>query len=103
MGVYINPQDKSKESWLKEHAKPIAVPNVRQHNDFKDNIVCCHIDNYAFTALAVIYSERERDYVLEEIKTDTRPHGFFVAPRSEIMKAISDKDVEYMDSIQDGN
>ena len=100
MGVYINQKTCMKEEWLRENSTPVSVETARAHTDFKENLLLCHVDNFAFTACGVAYSERERDEWLDELNSGSnRPMRFYVAPRSKIMGVINESDVEYMASL----
>lgn len=75
MGIYVNPPDMSKEEWLQLNARPVGWAEVR-NVDMDDELPLMLIDNGPFTACAVLYDARERDYFLE-----TYPEGCRVNPQ----------------------
>ena len=59
MGFYINPPDMSKEAFLKIHGSEISRSEFVAHNDFKNMIAVCLVDNGPFTAAAIAYKKSE--------------------------------------------
>jgi len=55
MGMYINSENETKESWLKREAT-IAKP---KYPPPKDELFVCLVHNNSFTAAGVAYDERE--------------------------------------------
>lgn len=78
MGIYINPENMSKENWLAEHATrgPSEImPNI-ETIPVKHRRVCV-VDNGAFTAAGVAFDEDEAaafNYF------DGRPKFWFIVP-----------------------
>lgn len=91
MGCYVNPPDKSKESWLEENA--MELPTLPSANDITpETIPVCLVDNGPFTAAAVAYCESE--LAVFQNPADTRPKRWFLAD-VEDLKAVSPL-AEYM-------
>lgn len=92
MGVYINPSDKSKQDWLNRHATPL--PGAPQSlNDVEEGYLpILLLNNGAFDALLVAYSQRELDAVRTPHASDMRSHRWYSALISEIDK-VSDLEV----------
>src|SRR5215813_1949835 len=80
MGCYINPQDQTKEEWLKKHAivtpEPCAITQT--------HIPLCWVDNRHFTALAVGYHPLEVSEMIEGMAG--RKHKWYRASREEVRK-----------------
>lgn len=60
MGFYINPQNSTKENWLKDNGTKLDhLPPT--HIDGKGNIAVCLVDNGWMTAAGIAYSQDELD------------------------------------------
>jgi len=64
MGVYINPESMSKESWLSDHAVLVGTNQndvlPLKFSDLKEGeLFVCLVDNGYFTAAGIAYSEEE--------------------------------------------
>ena len=80
MGEYINPPNQSKEAFLQEHGTITDSGHLMELFDDLDRVGVCLVDNGAFTAAAVAYSERE---VMEFTSDrDHRPRKYYSVPRS---------------------
>lgn len=80
MGLYINPPKADKLKWLLDHGTIIIFPPSRHLND-DDEIAVCLVDNGAFTAAAVAYSEHELAVFTRE---DGRPKDWFWVPIDDV-------------------
>jgi hypothetical protein len=80
MGIYINPQDMSKEEWLAKHGDLLAyVPELhtvtKRQVGVQDKLVVCLVDNGWMTAAAIVYSQDElRAFTYEK---DLRPKKWY--------------------------
>jgi len=60
MGIYINPPDRTKESWLEEHAiQRMSAPTEYKYSD--DTALISLVFNPSFTAAAVVCNQQEFD------------------------------------------
>jgi len=78
MGYYINPEDMSKEEFLKLHGTPIRSVDVKSVPN--DTLPVCLVDNGLFTAAGIIYSSQEAD---EFLRVDGRRKQWFSALRGQ--------------------
>ena len=80
MGVYINPTDgRTKEQWLKDHAVETLKPTYPPSEGLA---LICLVENNLFTALGVIFDQREWQEFNEP--HDFRLKRWFTAPTSEV-------------------
>ena len=93
MGYYVNPQDQSKEGFLR--SKGILAPSSRfSWSDVPSGFLpVALIDNGPFTAAGICYSERE----LAEFQdpTDTRPMEFYFVRITELLPVTETKFHKY--------
>lgn len=81
MGYYINPEDRSKESWLKEYAKQVHKNDL---NNLKSGEVAVILmDNGAFTAAGIAFCQQELEAFTSP--TDHRLKQFFIASKQDII------------------
>ena len=66
MGFYINPQNRTKETWLEMFGQKVDSPKWPPPNG---TIPVCLIDNGPFTAAGIAYNEKEFDVFLEPDST----------------------------------
>jgi len=61
MGFYIDPKDKSKEEWLRDHGHFVLAPDLEYYRYIRGENRClvCLVDNVMFTAAGICYSEKE--------------------------------------------
>lgn len=82
MGHYINPPDKTKEQFLEEHAKSVALPIVNAYEYNADHhptlVPICLIDNGHFTAAGVLMDATERRAFIED--GTGRPRKWYMCP-----------------------
>ena len=82
MGLYINPENMSKEAFLNANGTEIArgedEPSITFDQAGNDEIIACFVDNGPFSALAVAYSEKEFDYFK---KPDGRYKVWYTIPK----------------------
>lgn len=57
MGLYINPNNMSKEQWLNQNGTPIA--GKAEWNPESGNLPVCLVDNGMFTAAGICFSYGE--------------------------------------------
>ena len=82
MGCYVNPKDMSKEEWLSRNAIPIEDATI----DVKPGeVILLLVNNGAFTALGVMYSEGELMSVLED-GIEKRPHSWWLSDIEAVRK-----------------
>ena len=75
MGEYLNPPE-DKLLWLLKNAQIVEEDQQQFVDPATDKVAVCLVDNGAFTAAAVAYSEREfREF---NRPTDIRPKLWFV-------------------------
>lgn len=75
MGEYLNPPE-DKLQWLLRNATVVAEDQQQFVDPATEKVAVCLVDNGAFTAAAVAYSEREfREF---NRPTDIRPKLWFV-------------------------
>lgn len=68
MGVYVNPPDRTKETWLKENGVVLPfVPTIWQR-DFnpETHLPVVLVDNGAWTAALIVWCDSELKRVLED-------------------------------------
>lgn len=82
MGCYLNVDGKTKESWLKENALPVTPLKAADHDNYDDMLLVCLVQNHAFSAAAIAYDRKERDYFLDP--NDLRPKSFFLVERAKL-------------------
>lgn len=85
MGYYINPGDRTKEQFLKEHGTSISQAQAREHKA-SDRLVVCLVDNGAFTAAGIAYDDRERDAFMHP---DHRTRWWYLVDRAKLLE-VSD-------------
>jgi hypothetical protein len=82
MGFYINPPDRSKETWLAENGTPSnGVPTLGSPVGTLPVVL---VDNYIFTAAAVAYSPGELQAFNEP--EDPRPKRWFTVPVEKLLE-----------------
>jgi len=90
MGLYVNPTDKTKEAWLITEAKQRATREQATRDVralIKSLLVpVVLVDNGPFTALAVLYDQREADAFARD---DGRAKIFAIVPRSALADRAS--------------
>lgn len=75
MGIYVDPPNTDKETWLNEHGTPIEEP--------EKPIAVCLVDNGHFKAAGIAYDEKE----LERFKRpDPRPKKWYWVPIKDLME-----------------
>lgn len=83
MGTYVNPQDMTKEEWLRKNAKMVIRDDAINWNDFKEVFLICLIDNMIFSAAGIAFSAQERDAFLQ---IEGRPTEFYCATKEDLLK-----------------
>jgi hypothetical protein len=83
MGYYINPKKMSKEAWLRENGTQMFIDNVLEQADFAKTFPVCLVDNGAFTAAGICYSENEFQRFIEP---DGRMKYLFLCKVEDIME-----------------
>lgn len=87
MGAYINPQDCTKEAWLRLNAREVSREDVIGKNFGAGELPVVLIDNGIFTAVGVAFDDSEvKAFTLPH---DGRPKRFYVAKLGDIKK-VSD-------------
>lgn len=81
MGYYINPPNMTKEEWLAFNGRKLSGAPARHR--FEDDVAVCLLDNGAFTAAGICYSQQE----LEAFQgSDGRRRRWFYVHREKIYK-----------------
>lgn len=81
MGYYINPKQQTKEEFLAACGRLLELADVRAFDFDQGELPVCLVDNGVFTAAAIAYDARERDYFLRE---DHRPKTWYAVPAVEL-------------------
>jgi hypothetical protein len=84
MGTYINPPNKTKEEFLKEHGTPISLKSFKEKNfeavKEEGNYYVILVDNGPFKAALVCDGQREYTLRLNELDLESRPYLIYTAP-----------------------
>lgn len=94
MGLYINPQDISKEDWLGLVGELQTSP-PKQHR-IGTKLVVCLVDNGPFSAAAVAYDQLELEDFDDPI--DTRPKAWYLVEEADIRVVCGKGAKTYLDS-----
>jgi hypothetical protein len=81
MGLYINPTSQTKEEFLLDHAKRIT-PEEFEAEPADGQVHLAWVNNGAFTALAIGFSQKERLAFLNP--SDPRRRLYYTCPISSI-------------------
>ena len=81
MGKYINPEDCSKEEFLREHGSPVSENRMLKLDYDDNNLLCAHVDNGAFTAAIICYCHGELEYIKSSSSSEFRPIKYFLVKR----------------------
>lgn len=92
MGIYINPPNETKESWLVRNGilsmrNPPPLSTFEEHERRGERWIR-HVNNGPFTAAGVMYSRQELEYCLEEVKTDKRPNTWILVKREALTPEV---------------
>lgn len=90
MGFYINPKDMTKEEFLRKHGTRLA--SVPERHRSTNDVLVCLVDNGAFTAAGICYSQSERDAFA--YPDDTRPKQWWSVPISAIEEFMHGQEIE---------
>ncbi len=93
MGLYIDPDNMTKEQWLAEHGVPLNGPPPA-HKD-GTRIAICLVFNPMFTAAAVAYSQQElEDFSRPE---DFRPKTWYMVEEAKVREVCGEQVKYYLD------
>ena len=83
MGIYINPPEGTKESWLREHSIETSYQSPLEPSK-DDNTWVCLIDNPMFSAAGIMYNDGE----LKEFTNpnDPRPKLWILIPTKDLIE-----------------
>ena len=85
MRHFIDPIGMTKEQWLDVHAKVLShAPSWEKDFMPKESLPVCLVDNGAFTAAAIAYSERELEYFTND--PGGRPQRWYLASTENLIK-----------------
>lgn len=90
MGYYINPEDMSKEEWLAKNGALITsslqtIPQLPARGEGEHYV--CLVDNRAFTAAAICYSD---DEVAAFAEPDGRVKLWYLVPDEKLLQVEPD-------------
>ncbi len=80
MGIYIDPQGKSKEQWLVEKAFEIDIKSPGWPPQ-RDQVILCLVQNPTFSALGVCFNMREKEAFEYP---DGRPRKWYWAQKEDV-------------------
>lgn len=83
MGYYIDPKDGTKESWLAQHGRPLPGQPKWKAVVKTGELPVCLVDNRAFTAAGVCFSEREQEAFA---RPDGRRKFWFAVPIQDLIQ-----------------
>jgi len=95
MGLYINPQEVSKEQWLNDNGEQLEKAPVKMREN-KEEILVCLIDNGPFTAAGVAFNQAELNNFCKE---DMRYKEWFVVGLDKIKRVCSDEWENYFSNM----
>jgi len=96
MGLYINPIGETKESWLEREAVEVAgAEAAATWREGGEILPVCLVDNGAFTAAAVIYSDGEMKTFID--RGDSRKKRWFVVEVEKIRKVCGQEADLYLE------
>ena len=85
MGLYVNPENESKEEFLNREGELVSEGNGYSHIDFdlvpNNMFIVCLVNNGYFTAGGVAYSEREFKMFDEP---DGRPKKWYIVDKDKL-------------------
>ena len=87
MGLYLNPLDESKETWLHKHGMLTTAKELTEEYDklrSEGMIPVILVNNGAFTAAGIGFDQRETSDFCDPM--DHRRKLFYKAPIAELMK-----------------
>lgn len=100
MGLYINPESKTKEQWLDDNSIECVagpIPTVKMFEGVSGHTVVCLVDNGDFTAAGVAYDA-------EELRRFTYPCGrpkiWYLIPNENLDKVTNGDFTRYCDSAE---
>lgn len=107
MGVYVNPQDETKEVYLEREGVEIGETDVEtwfdviwaNDADHKNRLPVCLVENMMFTAAAVCYCQGEIDEFTASPIDDPRPRKWYSVP---IEKLKESSNLENYMKVQNG-
>lgn len=84
MGIYVNPANETKESFINREGT-IVNENRITFDKTLETVYCVLYDNDEFTALQILYSEREfNNSISNLLNYETRPFIVYSVPRKAI-------------------
>lgn len=86
MGCYINPNNETKEEFLKREGKEVISDYVSGNFKFikqEGKLPVVLVDNGRFTAAGIAYTEREFERF---VRYDNRPKRIFIVPIEKLKK-----------------
>lgn len=93
MGIYINPSNETKESFLLREATPII--SLKKFEEVEEGkIQVCLVDNGFFTAAGVLYSQCEIEAFSNS--GDSRPREYFVIETAKLANVIPLEDLKFV-------
>ena len=98
MGFYINPVQGTKEEWLTAHGIEVADPEWKLlatnfgggDSPDDDGVYVCLVDNGAFRAAGICYSEAEFNACRAPDSGVQRPRTWYIIPREKIIEVCPD-------------
>jgi hypothetical protein len=79
MGIYIDPPNREKEAFLAEFGQGLTLDAAYEHDcdTNREQVLVCLVDNFAFTAAGVCFSNREKEAFASP---DGRPRRWYLVP-----------------------
>jgi len=93
MGVYLNVEDQSKETWLQKNAMQINETEAREHEDYKDLMLIVLVQNMMFSAAAIAYKPEEKVEFLDP--NDNRLKKFYLVERKKLPERVQSQLAAY--------
>lgn len=91
MGLYINPKNESKESWISKNCSKITQSHFDGFNKFDgEYVTVCLVDNLMFTAAGICFDEREHKAFVDSLD-DGRYYDFYLTTKDKIREVVGDQ------------
>lgn len=85
MGYYVNVPYQTKEEWLEDNAVKVSINPPAVFLDESGGMAVCLVDNGAFTAAGIAYSQEELEAFS---RPDTRPKLWYTVPKQKLERFL---------------